>query len=106
MVPGQRHDIHEGSYADWMHPSWRETSSVCTEAGNFHGGNHSRGAYRSQFETMNSYAALNKGSYRSQEAQSVHHRILLAKNIQQVPLGLREQEERPSLRSQLEIHEM
>jgi len=48
-----------------MQPSWRETSSVCTEAGNFHGGNHSRGAYRSQFETMNSYAALNKGSYRN-----------------------------------------
>ena len=64
-MPGQRHDIHEGSYADRMHPSWRETSSVCTEAGNFHGGNHSRGAYRSQFETMNSYAALNKGSYRN-----------------------------------------
>ena len=33
--------------------------------------------------------------WRSQEAQSVHHRILLI--IIQVPLGLREQEERPSL---------
>ena len=60
---------------------------------------------------MNSCAALNKGSYRnaakrSQEAQIVHHRILLSKNIQQVPLGLQEQEKRPSLRSQLEINEM
>ena len=34
-MPGQRHDIHEGSHADQTQPSWCETSNVCKEACNF-----------------------------------------------------------------------
>ena len=51
-------------HADQKQPSlWRETFNVCNATCSSHGGDHSRGAYLSQFDTVNSYTALNTGSY-------------------------------------------
>ena len=59
---GHRHVGYEGAIADRMQSSWREPSTACNTACSSHDnrGNHSRGAFRSQFETVNSYSALIK----------------------------------------------